>query len=94
MIDRLLDEMIPKEGDRVALLVNSLGATPDMELYILNGRIRKRLKAHGLKVTRSLVGRYCTSLDMAGVSISLMHLDDELADLLDAPCSSVALSRR
>ena len=94
VIDRLLDEMMPKEGDRVALLVNSLGATPDMELYILNGRIRKRLKAHGLNVTWSLVGRYYTSLDMAGVSISLMHLDDELADLLDAPCSSVALSRQ
>ncbi len=92
VIDRILDEMMPKEGDRVALLVNSLGATPDMELYILNGRIRHRLKAHGLEVTRSLVGRYYTSLDMAGVSISLLHLDDELAELLDTPCSSVALS--
>jgi phosphoenolpyruvate---glycerone phosphotransferase subunit DhaK len=70
----------------VALLVNSLGATPLMELYIMNARIVQRLAQAGLSVHRTLVGPYCTSLDMAGASITMMHLDDELAGLLDHPC--------
>jgi dihydroxyacetone kinase-like protein len=90
--DRLLDEMRPAEGDEVALLVNSLGSTPHMELYILNRRLRERLKAHGIKAHVTLIGHYYTSLDMAGVSITMMHLDPELKVLLDHPCTSPAMT--
>ncbi|UHD44253.1 dihydroxyacetone kinase subunit DhaK [Aureimonas altamirensis] len=91
MLDRILSEMPATEGDRVAVLVNSLGGTPTMELYIVYRRVRERLKARGLSVAMSLVGPYYTSLDMAGVSLSIMHLDDQLADLLKDPCRSAAL---
>tara|TARA_R110000751_G_scaffold34382_3_gene85208 strand:+ start:13106 stop:15160 length:2055 start_codon:yes stop_codon:yes gene_type:complete len=90
--DRLLDEMRPAEGDEVALLVNSLGSTPHMELYILNRRLRERLKARGIKAHVTLIGHYYTSLDMAGVSITMMHLDPELKVLLDHPCTSPAMT--
>ncbi|MCU0906513.1 MAG: dihydroxyacetone kinase subunit DhaK [Rhodobacteraceae bacterium] len=86
IMDALLAEMGAAPGDRVAVLVNSLGATPLMELYILNARVAQRLAQAGLVVHRTLVGPYCTSLDMAGASISVMHLDDELQALLDHPC--------
>lgn len=92
LLDRILTEMAPQEGDRVAVLVNSLGSTPAMELYIILRRVRQRLKARGIIVHKSLVGPYYTSLDMAGVSLSLLHLDAELATLLDAPCRSAALT--
>ena len=92
IVDRILDEMRPSEGDRVAILVNSLGGTPQMELYILNRRLRQRLQARGITVHRTLIGHYYTSLDMAGVSISMLHLDDELRELLDHPCKSPALT--
>lgn len=90
IVDRILQEMQPVFGDRVALLVNSLGATSQMELYILNRRLRQRLKARGVDVHRTLIGHYYTSLDMAGASISVLHLDAELTLLLDHPCHSPA----
>ncbi|PBC06372.1 dihydroxyacetone kinase subunit DhaK [Mesorhizobium sp. WSM3859] len=86
IMDAILAEMNAPAGARVAVLVNSLGATPLMELYILNARIAERLKAAGLVVHKTLVGPYCTSLDMAGASITIMHLDDELQRMIDHPC--------
>lgn len=86
IMDALLGEMGAGPGDRVAVLVNSLGATPLMELYILHARVAQRLAAAGLQVHKTLVGPYCTSLDMAGASITLMHLDDRLTPLIDHPC--------
>jgi dihydroxyacetone kinase-like protein len=86
LMDRILDEMGAAPGDRVAVLVNGLGSTPPMELYILMRRVRQRLDAAELVIHRALVGNYCTSLEMAGASITLMHLDDELEMLLDHPC--------
>jgi dihydroxyacetone kinase-like protein len=86
IMDAILAEMKAQPGDRVATLVNSLGATPLMELYILHRRVAQRIAAAGLKLHSSLVGPYCTSLEMAGASITLMHLDDELQSLLDHPC--------
>ncbi len=65
-------------GDRVAVLVNSLGSTPLMELYIMNRRVQARLAEAGLEVHRTWVGNYCTSLEMAGASVTVMHLDDDL----------------
>nr|WP_321443859.1 bifunctional sugar-binding transcriptional regulator/dihydroxyacetone kinase subunit DhaK [uncultured Cohaesibacter sp.] len=90
MVDLILAEMAPNRGEEVALLVNSLGATPMMELLIIARRVRKRLKARDITVTRSWTGNYCTSLDMSGVSISLLRLDSELKAMLDHPCSTAA----
>ena len=86
IMDAILTEMDAKPSDRVAVLVNSLGATPLMELYILFARVKVRLGDAGLTIHTSLVGPYCTSLDMAGASITVMHLDDELQEMLDHPC--------
>lgn len=93
IMDALLAEMGATPGDRVAVLVNSLGATPLMELYILHARVSQRLAAAGLAVHTALVGPYCTSLDMAGASITLMHLDDELTRLIDHPCDCAMFRR-
>jgi len=79
------------ESSEVALLINGLGATPLMELYILNKDVRKILESKGIKVYRSFVGNYTTSLDMSGCSITLMKLNNELKSLLDAPCDTSAL---
>ena len=86
MMDATLSEMGAARGDRVSVLVNSLGSTPLMELYILNRQIARRLSDAGLAVHRTLVGPFCTSLEMAGASITLMHLDDQLERLLEHPC--------
>jgi dihydroxyacetone kinase-like protein len=86
IMDAILAEMAAPAGAEVAVLVNSLGATPLMELYILHARVAKRLADAGLVVHRALVGPYCTSLEMAGASITVMHLDDELRRMLDHPC--------
>ena len=86
MMDAILAEMGAEAGERVAVLVNSLGATPLMELYILNRRVSQRLQQAGLAIHRTLVGPLCTSLEMAGASITVMHLDDELQRLIDHPC--------
>jgi len=92
IIDRILSEMGAPENAEIALLVNSLGSTPELELYILNRRLRQRLRACGIRVHTTLLGHRYTSLDMAGVSITLMRLDGELKALLDHPCNSPAWS--
>jgi dihydroxyacetone kinase-like protein len=62
-----------------------------MELYILFRRVEQRLKVKGIEIVYNLVGPYCTSLDMVGASITLLHLDDELAELLFHPCDTPIL---
>lgn len=89
--DRLFSEMNLVPGDRVAMLVNSLGATPMMELFILARRLRERIEARNAVALRNFVGHYCTSLDMVGASVTLMKLDEELLDLLDHPCAGFGL---
>jgi dihydroxyacetone kinase-like protein len=84
MLDRLLAET-PADGKRVAILVNSLGATPLEELYILYHRLSAQLAAKGYRIVLPLVGRYTTSMEMAGASVSLSFLDDELEALMSAP---------
>lgn len=86
IMDKIFTEMQPEAGDRVAVLVNSLGATPLMELYIINRRVRQRLADRKIDVHASWVGPYCTSLDMAGMSITLHRMDGELMAMLDHPC--------
>lgn len=78
-------------GSEVAVLVNGLGGTPLSELYILNKDVQTILADKGIKVYRTFVGNYCTSIEMAGASVTLMKLDDELKELLDAPCDTPAL---
>ena len=77
-------------GSPVALMVNGLGGTPLMELYILNNEARQLLAEKGIKVYKTFVGNYMTSIEMAGCSLTLLKLDDELKTLLDAPCSAPA----
>ena len=86
MMDRIFAEISAEPGDRVAVLVNSLGSTPLMELYIINRRVRQRLADNELVVHATWVGNYCTSLEMAGASVTIMHLDDELTRMIDHPC--------
>jgi dihydroxyacetone kinase-like protein len=74
-----------ESGDNVALMINGLGGTPISELYLAYGRAHQGLADRGINVTRSYVGEYCTSLDMAGASLTLVKLDGELDDLFDAP---------
>jgi phosphoenolpyruvate---glycerone phosphotransferase subunit DhaK len=66
-------------------MINGLGGTPISELYLLYGRAHEQLESRGVHVGRNYVGEYCTSLDMAGVSVTLVRLDDELVSLLSAP---------
>jgi dihydroxyacetone kinase-like protein len=86
MMDRLFADMPVGKGDRVSVLVNSLGATPPEELYILYRIVKQRLDAAGAVTVMPLVGRYATSMEMAGVSFTLIKLDDQLEALLKAPC--------
>lgn len=87
MLERLMAE-IPADADgRVTVLVNSLGATSHEELFIVYRRIAARLAAMGQRVVRPLVGRYVTSLEMGGLSISLLHLNDEIDRLMAAPAN-------
>ncbi|MBZ9742222.1 dihydroxyacetone kinase subunit DhaK [Mesorhizobium sp. CO1-1-4] len=85
MVERLLADLEPAAGTRLAVLVNSLGATPLEELYILYHKVAQLLEAQGLKIAYSLAGEYATSMEMAGASVSVMEVDDELLALLNAP---------
>ena len=89
-MDAILKEMDAKPNERVAVLVNSFGATPLMELYILYRRVEQRLSARGIVVEANWIGHYCTSLDMVGASITIMHLDNELSRLLSRPCDAAS----
>jgi dihydroxyacetone kinase-like protein len=86
MMDRLLADMPLGQGDRVSVMVNSLGATPPEELYILYRTVKARIEAAGATIVMPLVGRYATSMEMAGVSLTLCKLDGEMEALLKAPC--------
>jgi dihydroxyacetone kinase-like protein len=85
MYDAVAQDLPFKSGDRVALMINGLGGTPVSELYVLYRRAAERCEQSGLKVVRNYVGEYCTSLEMAGASLTLLRLDGELEDLLAAP---------
>ena len=86
LIDPVLADLDFTLGENgVVLLVNGLGGTPLIELYLMCAEFTRLLDAAGITATRTLVGNYVTSLDMAGCSVSLLRLDDELTDLWDAP---------
>jgi dihydroxyacetone kinase-like protein len=88
IVTALVDDLELTSGDRVAALVNGLGATPLEELYILYRRVHQVLGDLDVEIVKSYVGEYATSLEMAGASISLLVLNDERLALLNAPASS------
>jgi len=85
LLEAVVSDLPFESGARVALMVNGLGGTPISELYLLFGSAFDNLAARGITVGRSYVGEYCTSLDMAGVSLTLVLLDEEIEGLLAAP---------
>lgn len=88
--DLLRDLGIDENTKELAILVNGFGATPLQELYLLNHSVIRELHQRGIKVYRTFVGNYMTSIDMAGASLTFMKLDDELKQLLSSPCSAPA----
>lgn len=85
MTAAILDDLRPPRGADVLAFVNGFGGTPLIELYLMYGELERQLRAHALRPVRRLVGNYVTSLDMAGASVSLLLLDDELTTLWDDP---------
>jgi dihydroxyacetone kinase-like protein len=91
LLTPILEDLPFSRGDRVLALVNGMGGTPLMELYIVYGEMARIAAQHGLEIERSLVGNYVTSLEMQGCSITLLALDDELLSYWDAPVDTPAL---
>jgi phosphoenolpyruvate---glycerone phosphotransferase subunit DhaK len=87
----VVDDLPYNEGDEVLAFVNGMGGTPLIELYIVFNELSKYLQGRGIRITRNLIGNYITSLEMAGCSITLLRLDDELTRLWDAPVDTLAL---
>jgi dihydroxyacetone kinase-like protein len=89
IVDELLESVVSdlpfKPGDDVALMINGMGGTPISELYLLYGYAHKQVEKRGINIKRNYVGEYCTSLEMAGFSITLVKLDPEFEELLAAP---------
>lgn len=98
MAKRMVDIVLPDypftEGDEVVVLVSGLGATPVMELYILYNEIEKLISAKGIKIHKSYVGNYFTSLDMMGATLTVMKLDDELKELIDMPVNTMGMCQK
>lgn len=97
MAKRMVDIVLPDypfvSGDEVVVLVSGLGATPVMELYVLYDEIERLMTAKGIKVHKSYVGNYFTSLEMMGATLTVMKLDEELKELVDMPANSVGLKQ-
>ena len=90
LVGKILDEGIYAEGDEVAVMVNGMGATPLSELFIANLRVKEILDEKKISIAKTVVGNYMTSLDMAGFSVTLLKLDDELKGFLNAPANTPA----
>ena len=91
LVNTINEDINPQKGQSVLLHVNGFGATPLMELYLIYELAAQRWQNQGVNIVRSLVGNYTTSLDMAGCSITLSLLDDELIGLWDAPVHTANL---
>ncbi|MTD57512.1 dihydroxyacetone kinase subunit DhaK [Amycolatopsis pithecellobii] len=94
MVTAVVEDLPFGDGDRVLLFTNSMGGTPLVELYLAHGIAERLLADRGITVERRLVGPYITSLEMQGMSITLLKVDDELVDLWDAPVNTAALRWR
>ncbi|WP_410616029.1 dihydroxyacetone kinase subunit DhaK [Amycolatopsis sp. lyj-109] len=91
MVEAVVSDLPFESGDRVLLFTNSMGGTPLVELYLAHGIAERLLADRGIVVERRLVGPYITSLEMQGMSLTLLKLDDELTELWDAPVNTAAL---
>ncbi|SFW68063.1 dihydroxyacetone kinase subunit DhaK [Amycolatopsis australiensis] len=91
MVEAIVSDLPFESGDRVLLFTNSMGGTPLVELYLAHGIAERLLAERGIVVERRLVGPYITSLEMQGMSLTLLKLDDELTELWDAPVNTAAL---
>ena len=91
LIDAIADSIEPTSDDRLLLIVNGMGGTPLLELYLLYDAVSRVCTDKGLQIVRSLVGNYCTSLEMAGASVTLTKMDDDALALWDAPVNTAAL---
>lgn len=85
VMNAVVEDLPFRAGDEVAVMINGLGGTPLMELYIVFRRVADYLKQRHIRITKNYIGEYCTSLDMAGCSVSLLKLDEEMKGLLDYP---------
>lgn len=94
MVTAVVEDLPFEQGDRVLLFTNSMGGTPLVELYLAHGIAERLLGERGITVERRLVGPYITSLEMQGMSITLLKVDDELTELWDAPVNTAALRWR
>lgn len=90
----ILEDLQPRAGERLAVMVNGLGATPPEELYILYRKVHELLQERSLSVHRAYIGEYATSMEMAGASLTFFRLDDELAALLDTPAHTPFFDQR
>lgn len=90
MTNDLIKDLGVKDGEEIALLVNGFGGTPLQELYLFNNAVTRELAARNIKINRVFVGNYMTSIDMAGMSLTVMKLDDELKTLLSKECNTPA----
>lgn len=88
LLTKILEDMKPKAGAEVAVMINGLSGTPLMELYIINKKVNEMLCEKGIKVHKTFVGEFMTSLEMAGCSVTILKLDDELKELLDEPADT------
>jgi dihydroxyacetone kinase-like protein len=91
VVHAILDALKPTPNSEALLLINGFGATPLMELYLIYNTAAKLFNQHGIKIERSLVGNYTTALDMAGASVTLCLLDDEIKQHWDSPVHTAAL---
>ncbi|MCP4399904.1 MAG: dihydroxyacetone kinase subunit DhaK, partial [bacterium] len=94
MMEKILKDLPFQNGDEVALLVNDLGSTTMMELLIVNRKVRQILRERGIAVYDTVIGSFCTCQEMAGFSITLMKLDEELKKYYDMPASSLGYVKR
>ncbi len=88
LMGKILEDIKLNSGEEVAVMVNGLSSTPLMELYIVNKKVNEILAAKGVKIHKTFVGEFMTSLEMAGFSITVLKLDSELKELLDAPANT------
>jgi dihydroxyacetone kinase len=93
LVETILADLPERSGHEVAVLVNGLGATAQLDLYVLYRAARRALQRAGNDVARSMVGEFITSLEMAGASLTVTLLDDELKGLLDAPAWAARFCR-
>jgi dihydroxyacetone kinase-like protein len=91
MVEAVISDLAAADGAKVLPFVNGMGGTPSLELYVLYAEIDRELREAGLEPVRRLVGSYITSLEMAGASLTVLELDDELVELWDAPVHTAAL---